>query len=71
MKVINKKNKINKNYISTKGKKIKQIKNNNIIKTWNSISEASRHLGIPISNISRVCHGERHTAEGFRWEFCK
>jgi len=70
IKMINKENKINKNYKSSKGKKIKQIKNNDIIKTWNSISEASKHLGIPISNISRVCHGERNTAEGFKWKFC-
>jgi hypothetical protein len=70
-KIILKKNKINENYISTKGKRTKQIKNNNIVKIWNSISEASKHLGIPINNISRVCHGERHTAEGFKWEFCE
>jgi len=70
-KITSRENKIDKNYISTKGKKIKQIKNKIIIKIWNSISEASKHTGIPISNISKVCHGKRLTADGFKWEFHK
>lgn len=35
------------------------------IRSWNSASECHRETGITISNIRRVCRGERKTAKGF------
>lgn len=35
------------------------------IRSWNSASECHRETGITISNIRRVCSGERKTAKGF------
>ena len=32
------------------------------------MSEAERMTGIPNSNISKVCKGERKTAGGYHWE---
>jgi len=69
----NKKNnvklKIDKNYKSIKGKKVSQIINNKEIKIWNSMTEASKHLGIPVSNINKVCNKERKRAGGYQWSW--
>lgn len=43
--------------------------NKNVIKRWNSASEAGRELKISICDISRVCVNLRGTAGGFRWKF--
>lgn len=53
-----------------KSKKVLQkSKNGNIIKIWDSISEAQNQL--KISNISKCCknRGYCKTAGGFRWEY--
>ena len=42
------------------------VQKKNII--YNSMSEAERMTGIPNSNISKVCKGERKTAGGYHWE---
>ena len=42
---------------------------NKIIKTWDSIKEASEFLGISKSNIQSVCYGKTKTAGGFTWQF--
>ena len=47
------------------GIKIKCVEKNII---YNSMSEAERMTGIPNSNISKVCKGERKTAGGYHWE---
>lgn len=39
------------------------------IKTFKSMSEAERQLGISSSSISKVCRGLKQTAGGFRWEY--
>lgn len=39
----------------------------NYIKTFNSMSEASRITGIDVSSISKVCRGIKQTTGGFRW----
>ncbi len=44
-------------------------KDNEYIKLWNSISQASRSLGIDKSTIIRVCKGRQQTAGGFKWEY--
>lgn len=45
------------------------IKNNKVIKTFVSISEAERQLKIRSSNISMVCKGLRKKAGGYKWEY--
>jgi transposase len=49
-------------------KKVVQIKKDGeIIKEWNSISEASHQLNITISAISQCLNGKYKTAGGFKW----
>ena len=67
------KNNLSKNHIygneATK-KKINQIdKQNNIVNTYESISEASRQTGIHIQSISYSANGNRKTGGGFIWRF--
>ena len=52
-------------------KKIDQlnIKTNKVIKTWDSLSEASKTLKMSMANISSCLNGTRKTAHGFRWKF--
>ena len=45
--------------------------NDNLIKEWYSMNEASRQLNIIQQNISKCCHGTRQTAGGFKWKFHK
>lgn len=48
--------------------KISQLdKNGNLIKNWNSMSEAEREL--KIYGIGRVCNGKRKTCGGFKWKY--
>lgn len=42
-------------------------KNNDIIKEWNSIKEASLTLKIQSSDINNVCKNKLKSAGGFRW----
>jgi hypothetical protein len=42
---------------------------NNIIKSWVSISDASNNLNISITNIYKVCNNKRKTCGGFKWEY--
>jgi hypothetical protein len=42
------------------------IQNDIVIKTFNSISEASRETNI--KNISMAIRGERKSAGGYKWE---
>lgn len=43
--------------------------NNNLLKVFNSMSEASRETDIAVQHISRVCNGKGKTAGGFIWKF--
>lgn len=64
------KGKFGKDHITSK--KVKQYdKNKNLIKIWDSVSEASKTLNINNTSISRCClhHKYRHTAGGFIWEY--
>ena len=45
------------------------IKTNQIIKTFASISEASSQLKINPANIGSVCRGQRSKAGGYKWEY--
>lgn len=54
------------------GKPIKQFERDDVfVKKWNSISEASKELGINRKSIMQCCnHEKRHkTAGGYKWEF--
>lgn len=44
-------------------------KQHNLIKIYNSISDASRETGIHHSNIIANCKGRRKSAGGFIWEY--
>lgn len=43
--------------------------NGNFLNKFYGISEASREMGIPIQNISKVCRGKRNSAGGYIWRF--
>ena len=43
----------------------------NVIKIWDSLRSASRHIGCSSSQISNVCNGKTHTTHGYRWQFVK
>ena len=51
-------------------KKIRCVETNTVYK---SLSEASRAIGINISNLSGVCNGKvgYKTAGGYHWEYIK
>ena len=60
------------NSAHSQGKKINQLdlKTNEIIKTFNSISDAQRSLGVKCRmNISEVCRGKRIKAYGYKWGY--
>jgi hypothetical protein len=51
-------------------KKVIQIsKEDEVIKHFDSIIEASSFTSIDGTNISRVCNGQRKTAGGYSWKF--
>lgn len=58
------------NVIYSKGRKINQYdKNNNFIKTWNSIADIKRALNIDSSLIVRCCKEIKKSAGGFKWKY--
>lgn len=51
-------------------RKIEQLDlNNNHIKYWNSITEASNNLNILITSITNCCSNRSKTAGGFIWKY--
>lgn len=52
-----------------KKKKVAQIKNNKIIKTFESVSEAARETNSNRKGISAVCLGKQNTCNGYKWIF--
>lgn len=44
-------------------------KNNNYLKTFDSIAEAQKYLGIKESHISDCCSGKRKTDHGYIWKY--
>ena len=60
------------NYGKTLMKKIDQYDiNGNFIKTWESISNIEKELGILGTHISRVCKGKRKTTGGYIFKYHK
>lgn len=43
----------------------------NFIKTWNTMGEIKRELGISHSMISDCCRGLQKTSGGFIWKYCQ
>ena len=46
-------------------------KNENLIKIWDCMKQASEELGINNSHISDCCRGKRKSAGGFIWKYHK
>ena len=42
---------------------------NNLIRSWNSMTDIHKELGISISLVSGCCNGKRKTAGGYLWKF--
>lgn len=56
--------------LATKQKKINQYDmENNFIKTWDSIRQASRELNLDSGSISRVCQGLMTYTKGFKFKY--
>ena len=56
--------------IESKQKPITQLsENNEIIKDWLSIKQASQYLSINRNSIRMVCNNQRKTAGGYKWVF--
>ena len=52
------------------GRKIKQYSlSGELIRSWDSVSQAAKELGFPVSNIHRCCSGMIKTCNGFVWRF--
>lgn len=66
---INYSQKVNSSY-NDRNKEVQQFdKNNKLIATYKSISDASRITGIKISSISYSANGQRKTGGGYIWRF--
>jgi hypothetical protein len=56
--------------IETNGKKVSQYnKDSTLIKTYNSIVDASKATGANISGISKCCRNQQLTAGGYIWKY--
>lgn len=54
--------------IETNRKPVLQLDfNENIIKEWYSMSDASRALGLSVSNICNCCKGQIKSTGGYKW----
>ena len=49
-------------------KTVQKDLDNNVIKVYDSIIEASRQTGIARQSIGKVCLGKRKSAGGYKWE---
>lgn len=52
------------------GYRVNQIKDGNIINTFDTISKASKATGVCRSGIEKVLNGKQKTSGGFYWERC-
>lgn len=41
----------------------------NIVKKWNSITEAAKNIGTSTGALSAVCKGKRLSSKGFKWKY--
>lgn len=64
------KNRDNTNHCKGLRRKVKQLDlNGNLIKIWDSISEAGKFFNIDSSEISHCCKKERKLIKGYKWEY--
>lgn len=54
---------------ATKKKVAQRTMDGEYIKTWDSMSEAARELGLQVSNISHCCSGRIKNTGGYKWNF--
>lgn len=63
------------NHIDIKNKKAREINqydlDNNFIKKWINILEATKHYNLSTGVICNVCKGNRKTAGGYIWRYAK
>jgi hypothetical protein len=57
------------NYSKAKYKKVNQLLNGVIVKTWNSLKEAAMFYNVHQSCISKCCSGIKKQIKGFKWEY--
>ncbi len=50
-------------------KGLKDLKDNELVKEYNSISEAGRISGVKKTNIQQVLSGNTQTAGGYIWKY--
>lgn len=51
-------------------RKVEQYDNDmNLLKIWNSISDAANSIGLNASNITATCSGKQKTAGGYIWKY--
>lgn len=51
-------------------KKVKQYDmDGNLIRIWESQTEAAKQLGLHQGNIYKVCSGKRNQTGGFKWQY--
>lgn len=52
------------------GRQVAQMDSNgNVIRVFNCISDASKELNIPVSNITKCCIGKRTSAGNYSWKY--
>lgn len=62
-------NKTKNNRITSSSKKVEQIKDGIVIKTYNSIAIAAKENNCDASGISKVCNGKRKHCGGYEWRY--
>jgi hypothetical protein len=67
---ITQKGNINKCPINTShSRKVQQIKDNKVIKTFDTVTQASEYMNLSRSAISKACLGINKSAGGYQWKY--
>jgi hypothetical protein len=45
------------------------INTNELLRTFNSVTEASKTMHVCYENISKTCKGQRQEAGGYKWSY--
>lgn len=54
---------------ATNSKPVKQIKDGEVVRIYESIKAAGEACGFDRGNISKCCTGKSHTYKGYEWQF--
>ena len=57
------------NQYGSRGKPVIQVKNDNIVEKYRSITKAAKTTGNDISNIIACCQGRQKTCGGYVWRY--